>query len=110
MRRKHLILAVVGAVLLSAFTIALFSGAFTPKPPAGWSQVQTGMTRAEVLALVGTPQQSGWPENIAETWQVDGLVSHRRLFIVYDGERVQNVWEGTWVRGYGWVRPRRESR
>ncbi len=101
----------VGSVLviLAAFIFCVFSGVFTPSAPNASSQVHAGMTRSEVLALVGTPQQSGWPEKIAETWQRSGLISHRRLFIIYEGERVQHVWDGTWVRGYGWAHPRRES-
>ena len=109
MRRKIIIAVVVVVLLFGAFAACLFSGVFTPTAPVGWSQVHTGMSRSEVLALVGIPQQSGWPEKIAETWERSGLVSHRRLFIIYDGERVQHVWDGTWVRGYGWSRPRRES-
>jgi hypothetical protein len=108
MRRKIIIAVVVVLVLLGAFTVCLFSGMFTPTAPVGWGQVHTGMSRSEVLALVGTPQLTGWPEKIAETWQLSGVVSHRRLFIIYDGERVQHVWDGTWIRGYGWSHPRRE--
>ena len=109
MRRKIIITSVVGVVLLGGFAFCLFSGVFAPKAPVGWSQVHVGMSRPEVLALVGTPQQSGWPEKIAETWERSGLVSHCRLFIIYDGERVQHIWDGTWVRGFGWSHPRRES-
>jgi hypothetical protein len=108
MRRKAIITVAV-VLLVIAFGAALFSGLFSPHAPTAWSQVHAGMSRTQVLALVGTPQQSGWPEKIAETWQLSGLVSHRRLFIIYDGERVQQVWDGTWVRGFGWSRPRRES-
>jgi len=109
MRRKTVIAVGVVLPLVIAFGVCLFSGLLSPPAPAAWSQVHAGMSRSQVLALVGTPQQSGWPENIAETWQLSGLVSHRRLFIIYDGERVQHVWDGTWVRGYGWSRPRRDS-
>ena len=109
MSRK--IIIAVGLVLLLAvvFSVCLFSGVFSPHAPTTWGRVHAGMSRSEVLSLVGSPQQSGWPEKIAETWQLSGLVSHRRLFIIYHGESVQDVWDGTWVRGYGWSRPRRES-
>ena len=109
MRRKTIIAAVTVVVLLCGFTFCLFSGVFAPEAPLVWSQVHAGMSRPDVLALVGTPQQSGWPEKIAETWERSGLVSHRRLFIIYDGQRVQHVWDGIWVRGFGWSHPRRES-
>lgn len=109
MRRKTAIILALALLLLVALGVCLFSGVFSPHAPAAWRQVHPGMSRSQVLALVGTPQQSGWPEKIAETWQLSGLVSHRRLFIIYEGERVQHVWDGTWVRGYGWSRPRRES-
>jgi len=107
MRRKIIITVAVLVLFALAFAVCLFSGAFSL--PAAWSRVHAGMSRTEVLALVGTPQQSGWPEKIAETWQINGLVAHRRLFVVYDGERVQHVCDGTWIRGYGWWRPRKES-
>ena len=109
MRRKIIIAVVVVVILFAAFTFCLFSGVFAPKAPIGWSQVHAGMSRPAVLALVGPPQHSGWPEKIAETWERSGLFSHRRLFIIYDGGRVQHFWDGTWVRGFGWSHPRRES-
>jgi len=101
---------IIGIVLLltTAFGVCLFSGFLSPRAPTAWNQVHARMSRSQVLALVGMPQKSGWPEKNAETWQLDGLVSHRRLFIIYDGERVQHVCEGTWIRGCGWSRPRRE--
>lgn len=99
---------VATAVVVGLF-VCLFEGVFAAAAPSSWKQVHAGMTRTEVLALVGQPQTSGWPENIAETWDMPGLVAHRRLFIVYEGERVKHLWDGNWVRGFGWSRPRRES-
>lgn len=109
MSRRVIITIGVILMLLTAFTLCLLSGMFTPAAPSGWDQVHAGMSRSEVLTLVGTPQQSGWPENIAETWERRGLVSHRRLFIIYEGERVHDLYDGMWVRGFGWSHPRRES-
>jgi len=109
MSNKVIIALGVVVLVIAVFVFCTFFGVFTPNQPAGWSQVHAGMSRSEVLALVGKPQRSGWPENVAETWQRSGLVSHRRLFIIYEGERVQHVWDGTWVRGFGWWHPRRES-
>jgi hypothetical protein len=109
MSRNVIVAAGVLLILLSALSFCMIFGVFAPTPPSGWHQVHAGMTRSQVLALVGTPQQSGWPENIAETWERRGLVCHRRLFIIYDGERVQHLYDGIWVRGFGWSHPRRES-
>ena len=102
---------IIGVVVLVAVILILgvFAGVFTPAAPAGWSQIHPGMTRSEVIALAGMPQQTGWPEKVAETWYRDSFVSQRRLFIVYQGERVRDVCDGTWVHGYGWSHPRRES-
>ena len=109
MRRK-ISIAVVLLVVIAVFIVLAAFDVFTPTAPAAWAQVHAGMSRTEVLALVGTPRQSAWPEKIAETWERSGLVSHRRLFVVYEGQQVQEVWDGTWLRGYGWFHPRRESR
>ncbi len=90
-------------------------GLFTPAAPAGWTQIHVGMSREEVLRLAGSPQQSGWPEKIAETWERKGLVSSHKLFVYYRAEQrgegyVQSVCEGTWLPGFGWRNPRKESK
>ena len=103
MRRKLFIAGVIG-ILLVAFAALLAPGA-----PPGWSRVHPGITRTEVLLLAGAPQQSGWPEKVAETWQRNGLVCHRRLFIIYQGENVHSICDGVWIRGYGWAHTRKES-
>jgi hypothetical protein len=109
--RRRIFIAGVSVVIISCgLVLAVWLDAFTPKAPAGWSKVHAGMTRDEVLRLAGTPTFSGWPEKIAETWQRDGFPAHRRLFIVYQGEQVISVCDGTWLRGYGWMHPRTESR
>ena len=104
--------AVVGVPVLLA-ALAWF-GALTPSAPSGWAQVHRSMERSTVLSLAGQPQRSGWPEKIVETWERSGLVCHHRLFVAYRGEHVgdghvQSVYEGTWLRGYGWLHPRKES-
>jgi hypothetical protein len=109
MRRKIIIAFGVALVIVAAFIFCVFFGVLAPIAPPIWGQIHAGMTRSKVLALVGTPSQSGWPEKIAETWERSGLVSHRRLFVIYDGERIQHLWDGTWVRGFGWSHPREES-
>ena len=96
------IVAVAGLAALAYFAVP-------PTAPAVWTEIHVGMSRPQVLALAGTPQQSGWPENISETWQRTGFLSHRRLFVLYDGENVRSVCDGTWFRGYGWWRPRIEG-
>ncbi|MEO6034341.1 MAG: hypothetical protein ABIQ35_03715 [Verrucomicrobiota bacterium] len=110
MIRKIIIAVGVLALLAVVFGVCLFAGVFSPTAPKAWNQVHAGMSRSQVLSIIGSPQQTGWPEKIVETWQLSGLVSYRRLFIIYDGERVQEIWDGTWIRGYGWSRPRRDSR
>jgi hypothetical protein len=88
-------------------------GAFTPSAPSGWAQVHLGMERDAVLSLAGQPQQSGWPEKIAEAWDRSGLICRHRLIVTYRGRHqgdgyVESVCEGTWLRGYGWLHPRKE--
>lgn len=101
--------------LLSTFAALLWSGVLTPSVPAGWSQVHAGMERDVVLSLVGKPQQSGWPEKVVETWERSGFVCRHRLLVSYRVEQgsnghVDSVCEGTWLRGFGWVNPRKEPR
>lgn len=108
MRRKILITLASVLLLTGVFLIAARLGAFTPDAPQGWTQVHTGMARAEVLRLAGAPHQSGWPEKVCETWQRSGAVCHQRLFVWYRGERVISVWQGTWLRGYGYFGARKE--
>ena len=77
------------------------------------------MARNQVLKLVGPPNQSGYPEKIAETWvRPEGLLGHHRLFVVYDVQNVQTpletwhvemVWDGVWWRRIGFRHPRHES-
>ena len=96
-------IAVVGLVALTYV-------AGPPTAPPEWARVHVGMTRSQVLALAGVPQESGWPENITETWQRKSFFSERRLFIVYQGEVVESVCDGTWLPGYGWYQPRIQVR
>jgi hypothetical protein len=106
MRRQLIIVTGLLVLIFGAFVFLLLAVIFTPKAPAGWGQIHVGMTRSQVITLIGAPQQSGWPENITEMWERRGLISRRRLFILYDGEhygeRVQHLSDGTWVPGFGW--------
>ncbi|HEV2695411.1 MAG TPA: hypothetical protein VG347_21125 [Verrucomicrobiae bacterium] len=108
MSRKIFITIALLGIIFTTFIYAAWSGAFTPSAPAGWTQIHLGMKRDEVLKLAGTPTFSGWPENIWERWRRDGMICHHWLEISYDGEQVSYVCEGTWLRGYGWLYPRRE--
>jgi hypothetical protein len=114
MRRKIFVAIVLGGcVLVTSFVFGVRLGIFTPIAPAGWSQIHTGMSREQVLQLIGTPQQSGWPEDIAETWEIRGAICSRRLFINYKSEergvgQVEELCEGTWLTGLGWMHPRIE--
>ena len=113
MRRKIFIAVVLVVIISSAFVLAVWFDAFTPAAPAGWSQVHAGMSRDAVLRLTGTPTFSGWPEKVAETWEIRGAICNRRLFIYYRSEQrdvgyVQDMCEGTWLRGHGWLHPRKE--
>jgi hypothetical protein len=112
MRRKISTVVLLFAFIFVAFVVAAWLGIFTPSAPAGWAQVHTGMSRNDVLRLVGTPSVSGWPEKVVETWQRDGVISHHRLVISYgpDGQLVTSVCDGTWLRRYGWLHPRIEIR
>ena len=97
----------------AAFVVMAWSGVLTPSAPSGWRQVHPGMGRDAVLALAGLPQQSGWPEKIVETWDRNGLICRHRLLVAYRAEQrgdgyVDSVCEGTWLRGYGWLHPRKE--
>ena len=94
-----------GAVVIFIAFALLFSRSLK-----GWDRVHPGMTRTEVLRLMGKPQHSGWPENKVETWQTSEFVCHRRLALVYSNETVESICEGVWIRGHGWWRPRIESR
>jgi hypothetical protein len=107
--RRVMILSFVGVLICAVLFIVLaLVGAFTPDAPAGWGQVRPGMPRTQVLALAGSTV-SAWPEKPFEAWTRSGVFAERRLHVYYDGERVTLVREGTWFRGYGWLRPRVES-
>lgn len=107
MRRKVTIL--VTAFVAMAGLVALVCFTSPPAAPLGWAQVHPGMSRAQVLTLAGPPPRSGWPENTTETWQRKRFFSERRLFVVYQGEVVESVCDGTWLPGYGWHQPRIET-
>ena len=97
----------IGMVVLAWF------GAFTPSAPSGWGQIHLGMGRDAVLALAGTPKNSGWPEKVVEIWERNGVVCRHRLLVAYQAQqrgdgKVESVYEGTWLRGYGWLHPRKE--
>jgi len=102
MRSRTSIPIVTVIVIATAFLLVVWFGLLTPAAPSGWAQIHTGMSRDEVLLLAGSPQQSGWPEKIAETWEHRGVICNRRLFIYYREEQlgtgyVQAVCEGTWL-------------
>jgi len=111
-------IAIFSAVVLAAFFMfaaMVWFGVLTPPVPAGWAQVHIGMGRDAVLSLAGQPQQSGWPEKVVETWERNGLICRHRLLVSYRAEQrgngyVDSAYEGTWLRGYGWVHPRKELR
>jgi hypothetical protein len=98
------------ALIFAGFVIAIRFDVFTPAAPAGWAQVHIGMSRDDVLRLAGAPSVSGWPEKVVETWQRNGAICHHRLFVGYDGQQATRVCDGTWLRGYGWLHPRIESK
>jgi hypothetical protein len=110
MRRKiSIAILLVGSIFI-AFFFAAWLGIFTPSAPAGWAQVHIGISRDDVLRLAGAPSVSGWPEKVVETWQRDGAICHHRLVVGYDGQQVASVCDGTWLRGYGWLHSRIETR
>jgi hypothetical protein len=96
-----------------AAVVILLSASFLSnhlfRTPTPWAQIHPGMTRSNVLAIAGTPQQSGWPENVAETWRKGSKIMQYRLVVVYENGIVRDVCEGTWVPYYGWLRPRIET-
>lgn len=108
--RHKIPIAIVLLVIVGALLAIAVVGVFIPTEPEAWTRVHIGMNRTEVIALVGTPQHSGWPEMVIETWERKGFVFQRRLNVVYQGEWVEKAWMGTWLRGYGWLHPPRESR
>lgn len=113
MRQGFAVAAGAVPVVLVALAALAWFGALTPSAPFGWAQVHPGMERDMVLSLAGQPQQSGWPEKIVETWERNGLFCRHRLLVAYRGQhqadgKVDSVCEGTWLRGYGWLHPRRE--
>ena len=113
MRRRFAVAVAAVLVLTVSLAALAWFGEFTPSAPSGWAQVHLGMERDAVLSLAGQPQQSGWPEKIAEAWDRSGLICRHRLIVTYRGRHqgdgyVESVCEGTWLRGYGWLHPRKE--
>src|SRR6266850_1735362 len=114
MPRRIIIIIATALVIVVAFGLMVWFGMLTPSA-SGWAQVHAGMDRSAVISVAGSPQQSGWPEKIAETWERRGPICHHRLYVCYRGEGSQDgyvcyVSEGTWLRGFGWLHPRTESR
>ena len=110
MRRKTLIAIVLASIVVLGIALMASLGVLAPAAPPGWKSVHAGMSRDAVLSLTGAPQQSGWPEMITETWERRGLIFHHRLVVRYRGDIVQDLSEGKWLRGYGWLIPREESK
>jgi hypothetical protein len=115
MTKRHRFAVASAALLAVLIGLAALAwlGALTPSAPSGWAQVHQGMGRDTVLVLAGQPQQSGWPEKIVETWERNGLICRHRLLVAYRGQYrgdgyIESVCEGTWLRGYGWLHPRKE--
>jgi hypothetical protein len=110
MHKRQIIIIASGCVLA---TVAFFWTRLPAEPP-GWSQVHVGMTRTQVLALTGAPQESGWPESTVETWWRENLLGTRqqRLFIGYDPYEVNHVefvYQGIYnPGGDAWSHPRQE--
>jgi hypothetical protein len=116
-RRKLCNTIAVAFCIAVAVLIMTWLDPLTPAAPPGWKAIHVGMTRRAALSLAGAPQISGWPEKIIETWERRGLICKHRMCIYYDYDggpeenaRVDGVTEGTWLRGYGWLHPRSESR
>ena len=106
MRRKLLIFVAGALVVIVALVFLIQFDYFTPGAPTSWAQVQPGMSRDHVLHLIGAPQQSGWPEDTEEIWQISGTICNRRLLIFYKTEaqgvgNVEVLWDETWLRDFG---------
>lgn len=109
-RRKIYMAALSVVTAFGVLGMAAWMGIFTPTAPADWAQVHIGISRNNVLRLAGAPSASGWPEKPVETWQRDGVICRHRLVVGYDGQQVIQVCDGTWLRGYGWLHPRIETK
>lgn len=73
-----LVFAVLGSLVIFGLVTP-----FTPPVPPPWHQVHAGMQRSNILALVGAPTISGYPEKIVETWRRDGAFGLRKLEVWY---------------------------
>src|SRR3954453_20716399 len=63
---------------------SIFALSHLHRNSAPWAQIHPGMTRAAVLAIAGAPQDSGWPENIVETWHKGSRILQHRLAVSYE--------------------------
>jgi hypothetical protein len=100
-------LVTIAAVLILLGSIFALNRLHRNSTP--WAEIHPGMTRAAVLAIAGTPQESGWPENIVETWHKGSRILQHRLSVSYEDGTVREVCEGSWIPYFGWLRPRVEK-
>ena len=112
-RKTHISYAIVAICIVVTVAILWF-GLMPPRTPSGWDQVHAGMDRKDVLLLLGPATHSGWPEKVVETWEARRVIFDRRLSIAYRGDgtetgSVDELSEGLWLNGYGWVHPRTET-
>ena len=99
-----LLLLVIGALALVGF------GAFTglsPQAPSAWHGVHIGMSRSNILLLVGPSPTSAFPEKIREAWDRENFFGIRRLVVVYGNEPGDET--ATYVEEYIYWRPGRRE-
>lgn len=73
------------ALLLSPVIVGWVTPLTPPTPPE-WNQIHAGMSRSNIIALLGPAQAGGWPLKAVETWYRDGTLGLRKLDVYYSGE------------------------
>ena len=77
------------AIALFLIALAVFVG-FEMTYPAGWNQIQLGMTKDQVIEAIGQPSYD-WRDIKGAFWQSNGLMTTHELNVYFDSGRATMI-------------------
>ena len=107
LRSKIAVFSLVLIVGLAVLTIFGVFTPFTPDAPQAWHDVYVGMSRSNILQLLGPAQTGYYPEKILETWYRDSAWGMRKLEVLY--QRAPDDDRATLAREYIFWKPSRRD-
>ncbi len=89
MKRKFVVAVVIVAALVGA-------GWFGSRPPAEWSRVAPGMSRANVYSLIGSPVINNEGTKGGVRWRSGAVVGRWEFDVFFQADDTVGLWGKRW--------------